>query len=177
MKQCIFLGDSLIEFGDWNTLLPEFRIENRGRAGETVEELATRLGGEIETAGEADHLLLMSGTNNLLMGDEHFPAIFESMLRIIPVLLPDTTVTVTSLLPMSADWLAAGDVIRINAALGAVAAKNNSHFLDIHGLFQRRCKGDDCFTMDGVHLSDSGYRIWADGLRSHFKRLERLLTP
>ena len=45
MEKVLMLGDSLIEWGDWESLLPEYKIINRGYAGETVGGLAGRLAG------------------------------------------------------------------------------------------------------------------------------------
>ena len=179
MSRCLFLGDSLIEYGDWDVLLPEFVVDNGGQAGETVEGLAARLAAEISAANEPDHLLLMSGTNNLLMGDTLFPTILESMLQPIGALLPQATVTINSLLPMDSAWLPADAVTAANRALCRIAKQGGVHFLDIHRLFLDQCSGGPrgCLAPDGVHLSAPGYSLWAQGLRTHFKSLDRLLTP
>ncbi|MCW5208909.1 hypothetical protein VU10_01625, partial [Desulfobulbus sp. US1] len=83
-KTLLMLGDSLVEWGDWESLLPEMQIINRGIAGEHTEELSARLVNEIDAvldAGtEPDYILLMTGTNNLLMGSPYFPVILGSML-------------------------------------------------------------------------------------------------
>ena len=39
MKTILFLGDSLVEWGDWHSLLPEHNIINRGMAGETTTNI------------------------------------------------------------------------------------------------------------------------------------------
>jgi lysophospholipase L1-like esterase len=178
MKKNLFLGDSLIEYGDWHNLLPDYRITNRGLGGETVQNLAARLGHELSQAGQPDHLLLMSGTNNLLMDDDIFPAIFNTMLKVTAALCPDTAVTVNSLLPMRIDWRPAEVIVDMNEKLQQTTHESGTHFLDIHSLFleQSLNNAGNCFSMDGVHLSGFGYQVWAAGLEAHFKKLDRL-TP
>ena len=80
METLLLLGDSLIEYGDWSSLLPAYRTINRGAAGETVGELAGRLGREVDLENDPEQIIILSGTNNMLMGDESFPAIFGTML-------------------------------------------------------------------------------------------------
>ncbi|MCI5118308.1 MAG: hypothetical protein D3913_10180 [Candidatus Electrothrix sp. LOE1_4_5] len=69
----LMLGDSLVEWGDWEALLPEIEVINRGIAGEHTEELSTRLVNEIDRVlavrSEPEYILIMTGTNNLLMGE------------------------------------------------------------------------------------------------------------
>jgi lysophospholipase L1-like esterase len=42
-RQALFIGDSLIEFFDWQARFPELEVTNAGRAGETAQELLQRL--------------------------------------------------------------------------------------------------------------------------------------
>jgi hypothetical protein len=48
MLTVLMLGDSLVEWGDWPSLLPEVAVINRGIAGEMTEELSARLMDEID---------------------------------------------------------------------------------------------------------------------------------
>jgi len=63
-KQCLFIGDSLIEFFNWQNSFPEDQIINFGQAGETTEGLAARLPGKIQRSEALDLILNMTGTNN-----------------------------------------------------------------------------------------------------------------
>jgi hypothetical protein len=45
-KTLLMLGDSLVEWGDWETLLPDLRVISRGRADELCEGLSVRLTAE-----------------------------------------------------------------------------------------------------------------------------------
>jgi len=100
MKTVLMLGDSLIEWGDWEILLPEYKVINRGVAGDAVEGLSVRLADEAMAAGTPEYILIMAGTNNLLMDNLFFPAIFKTMLVRLQQLCPGSTITVNAILPM-----------------------------------------------------------------------------
>ncbi|MFP7754579.1 GDSL-type esterase/lipase family protein [Thermodesulfobacteriota bacterium B35] len=165
----LFLGDSLVEWGDWDSLLPEYTVVNRGRAGERVEELAARLPAELQAAPAVDRILIMSGTNNLLMEDLYFPQILKTMLPRIHDLCPGVPVTIHSMTPMRLDWLAEERIEAANHQLRQVARATSCHILDLVAPFTSHCEPvtRPCFLDDGIHLSSRGYTIWADAIRSH----------
>jgi len=171
MLTLLLLGDSLIEWGDWNELLPGYVTVNRGSAGETVGELSVRLGWEVERIDEADHIFVMSGTNNLLMGDRNFPAVFETMLPRLKKLLPESVITVISLAPMTLPWIQEAKLETVNKELEKTAGKSGCLFLELLPFFDLYCRpvGNPCFMMDGVHFSPHGYRVLADAIQEHLK--------
>jgi len=165
----LMLGDSLIEWGDWPELLFEYNIINRGRAGETVEGLAGRVFPEIESHGDYTSILIMSGTNNLLMGDTLFPLIFSSMLARIQLLIPKTTLIVNGLLPMPA---APGkDITLVNEKLARICHQQQYGFIDPQTAFAIHCRPitHPCFHPDGVHLTTRGYTTWAKAISTFLK--------
>ena len=164
----LMLGDSLVEWGDWPELLPSVRVINRGVAGEQVEELAARLVAEVESVEEPDHILIMAGTNNLLMGNIFFPAIFRSMLPRLAALCPQTEITLNSIMPMSLPGLPE-QVAAINIELQSVAELAGCRFLDMVPACTEQCLPitRPCFLTDGVHLSTLGYQVWAAEISRH----------
>ena len=90
MIRLLMLGDSLVEWGDWERFLPGVAVINRGIAGEMTDELAVRLGEEIEDCPDPDAVLIESGTNNLLFGDLFFPFILQSMVPRLRLAYPQT---------------------------------------------------------------------------------------
>ena len=165
----LFLGDSLVEWGDWEELLPEIDVVNRGVAGEHVEELSGRLLEEINITPDPDHILIMAGTNNLLMGNSFFTAIYRSMLPRLSSLCPDSSITLNSLMPMDLPGLPKHNVVEINKELQEVAKESNCLFLDMLQPFQEQCLpiSKPGFLNDGVHLSTHGYQVWAGAIRDH----------
>lgn len=162
----LFLGDSLVEWGDWDDLLPEYTVINRGMAGESLEGLSSRLGEELTRCDDPDIIIIMSGTNNLLIGDAFFPAILRSMLPRVQALCPaDSKIVVCGMLPMRI--LAPQVLEKTNQKLKAVTRDAGCSFLDATPEFMRHCQpiSNPCFLNDGVHLSSHGYVTWARALR------------
>ncbi len=169
----LMLGDSLVEWGDWNELLPAITVINRGVAGEQTDGLSARLATEVEIAPVPDHILIMAGTNDLLMGNSYFPAIFRSMLPRLSMLSPDARITLNSLMPMSLPFLPMEDIAAINNELQEVAMQSDCLFLDMNKPFDEHCLPitRPGFLNDGVHLSTLGYQVWAKEIYRHLQSL------
>ena len=165
----LMIGDSLIEWGDWETLLPDLTVINRGIAGEQAEELSARLVRVIDALPEPHHLLIMSGTNNLLMGSPHFPAVFTTMLPRLVNLCPQSDISLNSILPMDLPGLAEVTITVLNRELRGIAERNGCRFLDMTMPFSEHCLPvtRPCFMVDGVHLATRGYQVWAEAIRRH----------
>jgi len=169
----LMLGDSLVEWGDWSERLPEFTVKNRGMAGETVEELAGRIFMELGENEGCDHILIMSGTNNILMGDTLFPAIFSTMLPRMQMLAPDAQISVNALFPMPA--VPIQDIRQVNGELASICGQAHCSFLDVTAEVTTLCRPitHPCFHPDGVHLTNRGYTVWADVLNRHLRSTTR----
>ncbi len=160
METILMLGDSLIEYGDWEILLPGYRTINRGFAGETAGGLAGRLVSEINNQDDPDRIVILSGTNDLLMGDHSFPAVFETMLPRLRQFCPQTEIIVIGLAPLQ---MILDSVEKMNGRLEEAALGSGCRFLDLFPPFHLKCRpvGNPCFLDDGVHFSPHGYRVLA----------------
>ncbi|MDH3360249.1 MAG: GDSL-type esterase/lipase family protein [Desulfobulbaceae bacterium] len=175
MANLFFIGDSMIEFFDWQQRFPEHRVVNLGRSGETTSELLARLDTILALQPPPDWLLLMTGTNDVCMEDFTFPSVLDQIIDSCIRKLPETIITVNSLLPINLPYLAADVVPRVNAILEELAASQNVNFLNGHqaltdpsGLLL-----PGVLSADGVHIEDRGYRLWADEVD---KQLQAILT-
>ncbi|MBU0966709.1 MAG: hypothetical protein KKA54_10050 [Proteobacteria bacterium] len=158
----LLLGDSLVEFFDWQARFAEMIMINRGEAGERVRELLDRVSGELAAAGKVDVVVIMIGANNLAGGDYTFLRDYEEILLRVRQGLPAARIAVTSLLPFRFSWLAADAVVRLNASLRSIAGLANADYLDVYAAFAAAQKaGKTCFLPDGVHLTGRGYETWA----------------
>jgi lysophospholipase L1-like esterase len=160
METVLLLGDSLVEYGDWEILLPDYRTINRGFAGETAGGLAGRLVSELNNQDDPDRIVILSGTNDLLMGDYSFPAVFETMLPLLRQFCPQTEIIVVGLAPLQ---MVLNSVEEMNELLENITLESGCRFLDLSPTFHLKCRpvGNPCFLMDGVHFSPHGYRVLA----------------
>jgi lysophospholipase L1-like esterase len=165
-RRIFFLGDSLIEFFDWRAQFQEEAVFNFGVAGETVEELLFRIEGLVNGYSPPDMIFIMSGINNVAMGDLEIDERYRQILRRLKRAYPEARIFAHGLLPTLLGWVSNESIDSVNGVLKKVAIEENAEFIDMTGLFTR---GDgsviaDYLLDDGVHLSEPGYNVWADEL-------------
>ena len=164
VPQLIFLGDSLIEFHDWQTRFPAYQVVNRGRAGETVQELRARIDDLDGCLDNADWFLLMIGTNNLAMEDYGFLPAYREIIATLRQRHPLAPIQLTSLLPLRLPWLAPETIPWLNDRLRQLATEGGAGYVDAYGAFTANGDIAALFLDDGVHLSNAGYTVWAQSI-------------
>ena len=164
-RQFLFIGDSLIEFFNWQKRFPREQVYNFGSAGETAEGLFSRLPSIIGRISNPDLIMIMTGTNNIAMEDYGFLFTYEKIINLLQENYAPATIVMTSLLPIELFFL--GDAVpRVNKRLRDISLDKNVIFLDLYPLFL----GEDSravslyYEIDGVHLSEEGYEVWARAL-------------
>jgi len=163
--QFLFIGDSLIEFFDWQSRFPDKNIHNYGSAGETAEGLYARLPNIIKRFKSLDLILIMTGTNNIAMEDYGFLSTYEKIIHLLQENYPQAKIVMTSLLPIDLFFL--GEAIpRVNKRLKKIAQEKNIIYLDLYPLFLGKDSKPvtSYYGPDGVHLSEAGYETWARAL-------------
>ena len=162
----LLLGHSLIEFGDWARLLPGHTAVNLGRAGETTSGLLGRLDRAVKDNPDADAVAVMSGTNDLLAGDDSFLHEYRLVAGRLRRAYPRATIVVHGLLPISTEWIEPATIAAANAGIARISAETGVTFLDLTDRFvdgAGRLR-TELYDADGVHLSAEGYRVWAAAL-------------
>jgi lysophospholipase L1-like esterase len=164
-RQFLFIGDSLIEFFNWQKRFPQDQVYNFGAAGETAEGLLARLPNLLKRMPSPGLVMVMTGTNNIAMEDYGFLATYEKIISLLQKSCGRAAIVMSSLLPIELFFL--GDAVpRVNRRLKDIARDRNIFFLDLYPLFL----GEDSrpigayYAPDGVHLSDKGYEVWARAL-------------
>jgi lysophospholipase L1-like esterase len=163
MKQLelLFLGDSLVDYGDWPRRLPEYLVISRGVPGETTAELARRL--DRETRGMAPAVvILMTGTNDLFLGRHEAAATVRQIVADLQRRLTASKLMLTGLPPFLLPGLAA-PVNSFNKELAEISIRASCLFCDLHQSFATSTH--QLFGPDGVHFSEAGYRVWAKEVR------------
>ena len=160
--QFLFIGDSLIEFFNWQKRFPDKKIYNFGSAGETAEGLLARLPHIVKRCESPDLIMIMTGTNNIAMEDYGFLFTYEKIIALLQNNYPHAAIVMTSLLPMDLFFL--GEAVpRVNKRLRDIAMGKNIIYLDLYPLFLGKDSKpvSTYYEADGVHLSERGYEKWA----------------
>jgi lysophospholipase L1-like esterase len=161
MQTILFIGDSLIEYFDWEERFPEHEVFNLGISGETVEWLMERIPRIIEKHPKADMIFLQSGINNVAMEDSGFIAEYRKVVERLRAAYPAAKVYITSLLPTLLPFISPDEIVRLNMLLRELVVETGCTYLNVHTAFMQ---GDlpSLLSMDGIHLSQRGYEVWAD---------------
>lgn len=170
MPKILFIGDSLIAYYDWQGHFPAFSCVNLGLPGETVAGCRGQVPDILRRHPNADLIVLMIGTNNLVMSQFGFLVEYEQLLADLHGGYPQAIIAVCSLLPFELPWLAPSAIERLNDLLKELANKDWGVYLDICESFQAG-ESRSCFVEDGVHLSEEGYRRWSAVLADRLNTL------
>jgi len=127
------MGDSLIEFFDWQNRFPDRQVFNFGIAGETAEGLFSRLPDIIGRVRSPALVMIMTGINNVAMEDYGFLPTYEKIVALLQATWTGASLLMCSLLPVDLYFL--GDAIpRVNGIMEDIAQNNKVLFLDLYSL-------------------------------------------
>ena len=176
-KDIVMLGNSLTDGCEFNELLNNRHIKNRGIVGDIIQGMIDRIGPIIE--GQPKKLFIMGGVNDI-SHDVSADSIARAMEKLIVMVKqgsPRTRIYLQSLLPFNNDvreWklLKGRDhvVVEANALLEQVAHRQGVTWIDLYPLFvddEGRLRAD--LTNDGLHLMGKGYLIWRDAVKPFIK--------
>lgn len=167
-NKIVMLGNSLNNNALWTELFPFGNLVNRGISGDVIDGMTQRLD---EIVADAPvKIFLQTGANDLV-NDPDLSVVeawnrYERLLRAITEQLPDTKLYVQSILPVNpkSPYYAGFNerAAEINKLLDAAQERYGYVYLDIASLLSDE-NGDlgAQYTTDGLHLSATGYFIWA----------------
>lgn len=168
-KSIVFLGDSLMEFCDWQKVFNNKNIINQGISGDTTFGILQRI--ELTFEEEPKKIFLMAGINDLLQSyhKEELLSHYEKILEKIKSELPLTIVYVHSILPVAdqEDFADMNHEIKTaNTLLQALAQKYKYPYVDLHAIMSTP-KGAlrSTLSSDGLHLNSAGYDLWRDSIK------------
>lgn len=176
-KDIVMLGNSLTDGCEFNELMGNSHIKNRGIVGDIVQGMIDRIGPIIK--GKPKKLFIMCGVNDISHGvtADSIARATERLIVMVQQGSPRTRIYLQSLLPFNNDvreWklLVGRDhvVVEANALLEQVARRHGVTWINLYPLFaddQGRLRAD--LTNDGLHLLGPGYLLWRDALRPHLK--------
>ena len=176
-KDIVMLGNSLTDGAEWNELLNNRHVKNRGIVGDIVQGYIDRM--EPILKGQPKKIFILGGVNDVshdVSGDSIARAM-ERLIVLIKTRSPRTKIYLQSMLPFNnevREWklLRGRDhvVVEGNKALEQVARRQGVTWIDLYQLFvdgQGRLKAE--YTNDGLHLMGKAYLIWRDAIKRYAK--------
>ena len=167
-QEIIFLGDSIIEGGEWGELFANPNVKNRGINGDGIEGVMKRL--EEVVSSKPKKIFLMIGLNSLI--NHRPPKIGELHRELVQRILkesPETTLYLQSILPINElvrkTMVDNKDVIAINNSIQNTASEFGLEYIDLHSIFKDengRLKSE--YTSDGIHLNGAAYLHWKNAI-------------
>jgi lysophospholipase L1-like esterase len=165
----VFLGDSLTEQCNWNELLRNEKIINRGIGSDTTFGVLNRL--KQITDKKPKSIFIMIGIVDISEYVDLTESIsnYEKMLLTIKKDTPDTTIYIQSVLPVNESLRKAknSDIVAFNAKLKVLSQKYDIRYVDLYQLFSTNNSLLANVSEDGVHLNGNGYAIWKEAINGY----------
>lgn len=171
----VFVGDSITQGWEsagapvWKERLAPLGALDLGVSGDRTEHVLWRLAQAPLTRLDPRAIVLLIGTNNLGHGSSTAQEALLGVTRVIATLreqCPKARVLVLDIFPRGEGFNAMrGDLAQINQALSRLDDGEHVRFLRIGDRFVEPDGSIRREIMpDFLHLSEAGYRIWADAL-------------
>ena len=174
-KDIIMLGNSLTDGAEWNELLNNRHVQNRGIVGDIIQGYYERM--EPILKGQPKKIFILGGVNDVshdVSGDSIARAI-EKLIVLIKTRSPRTKIYLQSMLPFNNEvrlWKYLKDraqvVVDGNRALEQVARRQGVTWINLYPLFvdeNGRLRAE--YTNDGLHLLGPAYLVWRDAIKPY----------
>jgi len=172
----IFLGNSIMDFTDWNELLQLPQARNRGISGDISFGVLERL--DEVTEGKPAKIFILIGINDISRNvpDSIILDNYRRMIQQVKSASPKTMIYFNTLLPVNNTFPDRNHfnkdqhIAAVNQGLKDICQEEKIKFIDIHTPFLDNDKRlNKAFTYDGLHLNAGGYKKWALILQPYIK--------
>lgn len=165
-----FFGDSITELSDFQLFFPDKKIVELGFAGDWVNGMWKRV--KTVSAVNPKKLFIMGGINDLYASEpQQVAERFDSLLTSLAKEVPQTTIYVQSILPVSHEkedfYSPNWEIAETNKLIEKVADDHGCTFVDLFSLYLENDVLPDSLTFDGVHLTPKGYTRWANRIAEY----------
>ncbi|WP_081479998.1 GDSL-type esterase/lipase family protein [Solitalea canadensis] len=172
-NEIVFLGNSITEMGEWQELIPNKNVVNRGISGDVTYGIYARL--DEVLASKPLKLFLMDGVNDIKRGTP-VQAIADNIQRIIEKIQkvsPKTKIYLQSTLPVNESVKSSAyvkvsneKIQELNELQKKLANQLNITYIDVqHVLSDSFGQLKREYTSDGIHLVEMGYVYWVNYLK------------
>jgi len=173
--QIVFFGNSLTQGGKWEEYFPVQIPANRGIAGDNTLGMLGRLHEVIEARPKK--LFIMAGTNDISLSRDNDKILtgIKAIIYQVKAGSPETQIYMQSLLPINNDnnrykrMLGKEKQIeKLNKEIQKFCKKENITFINLYPAFlSGKRKMDNRYHTDGLHLSNDGYKVWIEQIRTY----------
>ena len=171
----VFVGDSITQAWEsagaavWKERMEPLGALDLGVSGDRTQHVLWRLAQAPLTRLEPRAIVLLIGTNNLGHGRSNAQETLLGVTRVIATLreqCPKSRILVLDIFPRGEQFNAMrGDLAQVNQALARLDDGEHVRFLRVGDRFVEADGSIRREIMpDFLHLSEAGYRIWADAL-------------
>ena len=171
----VFIGNSITNMMNWDELFGISNIKNRGVSGAYTKEILENL--ESMVSGQPSKIFVMIGTNDLgTEGFEYQPEAvayrIQKILKRIREEVPEAEVYYQSILPSLVGLRSKEKTLKTNGMVQDWIISQNDPSLQYIDIYTPLADSDgglnmcddieSSFSFDGLHLTQKGYKIWAD---------------
>jgi len=172
-KEIVFLGNSITEAGEWQELIPNRRVKNRGISGDVTYGILDRL--DEVLASKPSKIFILIGVNDLKRGTpvDTIAATYRRIVEKIKASSPKSSLYIQSVLPVNEAMLSGAYKKVSNAMINALneklvqlAVQSKCVYADVHSIMKDE-NGQLAkeLTNDGIHLWPSTYIRWVNYLK------------
>lgn len=159
----VFIGNSITNMNEWwEAFGSNHHVKNRGVSGAVTDEALANL--EAIVAGRPKKIFFMIGTNDLgtqgINNPEYVLANTRRMVDRVQKESPNTQIYIQSILPSKSGLRTLEVEQQTNALLKTLCEERGLTYIDLWDDLQGIVT--NTHSMDGLHLTASGYKIWCD---------------
>ena len=172
-KDIIFLGNSITAGTDWMELLGRTDVRNRGISGDITFGVLERLD-EI-TEGKPGKVFILIGINDISRNipDSVIMNNYRKIVQRIKKESPKTKIFFHTLMPVNNEFTQFKNhynkdehILFVNEGLKKMVGQEHITVIDLYPHFLDADKKlDKKYTIDGLHLTAAGYKVWAELLK------------
>jgi lysophospholipase L1-like esterase len=163
----VMLGDSITDEGQWDELLDNSHVQNRGISGDTTDGVLERLDSINKSIKQ---VFIMIGVNDIMRGKE-VDEVYSNYLKIIKSFQEKKIKVYIQSTLFIGERRAENfnpKVEDLDKRLEKYASENNITFINLNPILAPNKMLKKEFTFDDLHLNGSAYKLWAEEIKKYF---------
>lgn len=176
-RDVVFLGDSHTDYFEWGEYFPETTVSNQGIAGDTSKNVLKRL--DNVNAVSPKKIFILIGINDLQSGTnvDKVASNYKKIIDTLRISNPKTKIYIQSVLGVNKEKYPVyfnkeaqqvnDKVDELNQKIERLASNDNYVIYINNSFLQKNGELPADFTVDGLHLNNKGYKLWAENLSKY----------